>query len=229
MILIFIFFLVLFNNFLLFSNSLSNHAFITCQESNNLFVVDLEKQQVIKSYELGLSPAGIVIDKNHKKVLIANPDSNNISVIDTVNGLNFKIEANKSPLGITIDSKKSIIYVSNWYDNMLTVIDLEKKKILSTIKVGKSPAGLDFHPELNLIAVANRDSNSITLINGSNYNEYQVIDTQKSPFGVFFEPEGNLLAVTNVQSSSVSFIDLEKKKNNQKCKSWRMALSSIIQ
>ena len=207
-----IFFSLVFYNFSIFSNGYNDHAFITCQESNNLFVVDLEKAKVSKSFNLGTSPAAIFIDKIGGKVFVANPNSDNVSILDTKEDEVIEMDANKSPMGITYDTKKSLIYVTNWYDDIISVLSLGEKKILTTIRVGKSPAGIAFNQNLNLLAVANRDSNSVTLINGDDYNDSKTIQTEKSPFGVFFGPDGNLLAVTNVQSNSVSILDLNTQK-----------------
>ena len=128
-----IFFSLVFYNFSIFSNGYKNHAFITCQESNNLFVVDLEKAKVSKSFNLGSSPAAIFIDKIGGKVFVANPNSDNISIIDTKKDLVIEIDANKSPMGITYDTEKSLIFVTNWYDNIISVLSLKNKKILTTI------------------------------------------------------------------------------------------------
>ena len=147
-----VFFSLLLYNSSIFSNGYKDHAFITCQESNNLFVVDLKRAKVSKSFNLGSSPAAIFIDKIHGKVFVANPNSNNVSILDTNEDVVIEMDANKSPMGITYDNEKSLIFVTNWYDNIISVLSLEKKKILTTIKLGKSPAGIAFNQNLNLLS-----------------------------------------------------------------------------
>ena len=125
---IIIFLLIFALNSSLICHEYKNHAFVTCQESNNLFIINLDNDKIVKTFKLGLAPAAIDIDRVNGKVFIANPDSNNVSILNLSKEEITEINANKSPLGIIADSENSLVFVSNWYDNKISVIDLNKKK-----------------------------------------------------------------------------------------------------
>ena len=200
------------------SNSIKGEslAFITCQESNQVDVVNLESLSVEYSFKVGSAPAAIDIDTENKVVYVANPNSDNVSIINLKTQKVKNISANKSPLGVKFHSIHNKIIVSNWYDDTITIIDQSNQK-KKTIKVGKSPAGIDIHPTNGQIVVANRDSNTINIIEDLDKKIITTIKVQKSPFGVF----------SNVQSNSISVIDFKSRKiiKNFKVKEWPYQVS----
>ena len=214
----FLFFLIYFP-VLTFSNDLfdsfdinKDYALITSQESNLLDIIDLDLFKKVGSLKLGKSPAGIDVSNEKKIVFVANPNSDEISIIDFKNNTNVNIHSGNSPLGIAYDDNKKNVFVSNWYDNLISVIDINTNLITSKISVGKSPAGIALHPLNNDIVVANKESNSITIIDNSNYSNKKELSVQKSPFGVFFDQKGEFIYVTNVQSNSISIINYHDRK-----------------
>ena len=96
---------------------------------------------------------------------VANPNSNNVSIINLKTGKVENIAANKVQVGIKYHGILNKIVVSNWYDDTITIIDQDKEK---NNKVGKSPAGIDIHPITGQIVVANRDSNTVNIIEDLN-------------------------------------------------------------
>ena len=61
-------------------------------------------------------------------VYVANPNSNNVSIINLKTKKVENIAANKSPLGIKYHRIFNKIVVSNWYDDTITIIDQDIKK-----------------------------------------------------------------------------------------------------
>ena len=100
---IIIFLLIFALNSSLICHEYKNHAFVTCQESNNLFIINLDNDKIVKTFKLGLAPAAIDIDRVNGKVFIANPDSNNVSILNfldkpSICPKNFARET--SPIGL---------------------------------------------------------------------------------------------------------------------------------
>ena len=93
-------------------------AYITNQESHKLDVIDLKKKEKVTEIDLGKKPAAIFIDEASKDIYIANPGSNNVSLVNLSNNLHTLIEVGNSPLGVTVDKVNNYLFVSNWYDIM---------------------------------------------------------------------------------------------------------------
>lgn len=60
----------------------ANYAFISNQLSNDISVIDIDKKTVVSTITVGTAPAGVALSPNGQRVLISNPDSQNISVLD---------------------------------------------------------------------------------------------------------------------------------------------------
>ena len=66
-----------------------SYAFIKNQERNKLDVIELKKKKKIKEINVGNKPAGIAIDSINRQVYVSNPESGNVTQI---NSKNFKTQ-----------------------------------------------------------------------------------------------------------------------------------------
>ena len=94
-----------------------------------LDVIDLEAMKKIDEVEAGMKPAGILVDQQSQRIFVANPESNNVSIVNLSIKSNKLVNSGNSPMGLALDNKFNILFVSNWYDNTITVIDLNSEKI----------------------------------------------------------------------------------------------------
>lgn len=188
----------------------NNFAFITNQLDDSLDIINLDELRVIRNIKVGKKPAGIVINKDKKKIYISNPGGNSISIIDLIKNEKNEVFAGNNPLGIELSLDQKKIFISNWFDNLVTVINLENYKIVKQIKTKKSPAGLEIIPFSGDLLVANKGDNSISIIDTKNFTIKKSINVGKTPFGIFSDSVGKYAYVTNVQSNSISVIDLTK-------------------
>ena len=199
-----VFLFLLFNCYISFSQDM---AFITNQESDLLDVIDLEKMKKVNEIKVGKRPAGIIVDQLSKRVFVANPESNNVSIIDIDAKTNTIVEAGNSPISLALDNKKNLLFVSNWYDNKITILDLNSYEIKKKLNVGESPAGIYFDKKINKLFVANRESNNVSVIDTTKLKTIKNIEVEKAPFGVYSEEYLDYVVITNVQSNSISIID----------------------
>ena len=75
----FVFFIILLNHSI---TNTQDIAYITNQESNTLDVIDLEAMKKIDEVEVGMKPAGILVDQQSQRIFVANPESNNVSIVN---------------------------------------------------------------------------------------------------------------------------------------------------
>jgi YVTN family beta-propeller protein len=107
----------------------------------SISVIDPKNGKIIKEIIAGLHPNDIISDQSGKIVYVTNSNSDNISVINTLNDeitetisvrLQPKINPffGDSPNGLCLSSDEKLLYVANGMDNALAVIKLGKKAAL---------------------------------------------------------------------------------------------------
>jgi len=141
---------------------------------------------------------------------ISNPESQEISVIDTGNNTLIKnIKVGDSPVVIVVSPNGGKLYIADWYLNIVSVMDTDTMKIVSEIKVGKSPSGIAISPKGDRLYFANRDDHNLMLINVETESIEAIVPVQTAPFGVTAAKSSNKIFVANVRANSVSIIDLD--------------------
>lgn len=128
----------------------------------------------VLSAELDLVGAGGIAGANgstissSKRIYVANPRSNNVSVIDgETNALLKTVNVGTRPFCVGVNPITNRIYVSNQGSDNISVIDGFSNRVIATIKVGLSPEGVNVDPTTNRIYVTNSISNNVSVINGS--------------------------------------------------------------
>jgi YVTN family beta-propeller protein len=88
-------------------------------------------------------------------------------------------------------------YVSNSYDNSLSVIDLNKARLVVTIKTGKAPVNPTFNRDWTRLYVSNVQAGTISIVDTKTR---KVIDTISAggtnPSGLRFLPDGKHLVIS---------------------------------
>lgn len=146
-------------------------------------ILDPKTGHKLKDIIVGLHPNDIVSDKNGKFIYVTNSNSDNISVINTINdevmetiSVRLQPEINPffgdSPNGLCLSPDEKTLYVANGMDNAIAVISLgknatRKSKLSSSTVTGFIPTGaypgavcVSYH---GTMYVANIEGNGIHL------------------------------------------------------------------
>jgi YVTN family beta-propeller protein len=108
-------------------------------------VIDRSTGKVLKEVVVGLHPNDIVSDKNGKYIYVTNSNSDNVSVINTLNDtvaetINLRLQGasnpyfGDSPNGLGLSPNGKFLYVANGMDNAVAVVKLGKD---ATIKASE--------------------------------------------------------------------------------------------
>jgi YVTN family beta-propeller protein len=133
-------------------------------------VVDLASHREVKQIVVGLHPSGIIATPDGRQVLVANANSDTVSVIDTASDTLIetistrpaeKLLFGSAPNALAISRDGKTIYASNGTNNAVAVIDFApgKSRLLGFIPTGWYPAGLALDAHRNAIYVANVKGN----------------------------------------------------------------------
>jgi YVTN family beta-propeller protein len=138
---------------------------------------------------------------------ITNFDSNNVSVIDTVNNnVTAIVNVGSNPFGVAVNPDGTKAYVTNSGNNTVSVIDTTTNNVTSTIKVGSEPIGIAVDPDGIKVYVAARNSNIVSVIDTLNNNVTAAMNVGNNPIGVAVNQKSAY--VTNSGSDNISVINI---------------------
>lgn len=131
---------------------------VTGQESDKLYVIDLNNNEIIKSINTGERPHSVIISPDDRTAYVTNQWSGTVSVIDLEIGeLTHTINAGGGASGIIADFERNILYVSNTYTANISVIDLNTGAEIKRLRAGNYPSGLSISPDnKTVVAVSQR-------------------------------------------------------------------------
>ena len=144
-------------------------------------------------------------------LLVVNPDSDTISLIDTAEReKTAEIPVGVEPRSVALLPGESRALVANQGSDTLSVVDLTARRTVATIPVGDRPVSVAVSPDGRLVAVAELGDDVIRLLDGANLSTRAVIPVDDRPHGLAFTPDGRLL-VTHLLSGQVSVIALYRR------------------
>src|ERR1035437_1488086 len=163
---------------------------------------------------------------------ITNHESDNVSVIDTINNTVIATVPVKShPFGVAVSPDGKKVYVANNDDDNVSVIDTATRNVTCTVPIGVDligyfPFGVAVSPDGGRVYVTNTYKGCVTKTckgrkhtnKEENHFSVHVIDTATNtvtdtvpvgsfPKGITVSPDGKKVYVTNSWNDNVSVID----------------------
>mgnify|MGYP001584199382 FL=1 len=165
-----------------------NKAYVICGDSDDVIVFDLEKKSIVESIPCGNSPHSIYICKRKNLIIVANMNSDSITIIDcTQNGKikNVRVGSYPTKAVITTDGNYILVCESNiGMDNKgsISIISLKNYNVLYKIPVGNSP--VDMYCNERYCYVSNFGEGTVSILDINNYKEIKKIEVGGMPRGI---------------------------------------------
>jgi len=151
--------------------------------------------------------SAIAITADGASLLVVNPDSNSLSVVETATQAKLaEISVGADPRAVAVDEARGRAYVVNRGSDNVSVIDLVKREVVQDLKVGYRPVGIAVSPDGGLLAVAESGDDSVRLLDGGDLSTRAVVPTADRPCGLAFTPDGRRLLVAHLLSGEVTVI-----------------------
>lgn len=183
-------------------------AYVTCQNGEQVSVLDMQTHKEISRWSVPGKPAGVAVAKN--AVFTVAPDSKTVRRHDPHTGnVVAQVQLEGGPIGVAHDAGRNRLFVSDWYNARIWVLDAQTLEPLRDLSVGAAPAGLALSPDGRYLASADRDADQASVFDASTLALLHRISVGTRPFGLGFAPDGRLF-VGNVGSNDVSVIDPEQ-------------------
>ncbi len=181
--------------------------FVAGNLSNRLLELDLETRQLVRTFDVGVAPYGVVLAG--RKAYVSNwggrrPDANSVT----------------GPAGrgmlVRVDPVR---YIAN--EGSVSVIDLDAGRVLSEVLVGLHSSGLAITPDRRHVVVANAGSDSLCVIDTRTDKVVDIISLRwhpndffgASPNALAFDPSGKTLYVCNGTQNAIAVLAFKPRKS----------------
>lgn len=181
-------------------------AYVTCQNGEELSVIDLGARAEVARWTLPGKPAGVAVAPGAVYTVAAESKTLRRHALSGDVGAEAVLDG--GPMGIAVDAARGRVFVSDWYAGRVWVRDAATLAPLTELAVGAAPSGLDLSPDGRFLAVAERDADRVSAFDAETLAPLWRAPVGARPFGLRFAPDGRLF-VANVGSDDVTVLDPE--------------------
>lgn len=186
-------------------------AYVICGESNYVMVFDLIENTLVEEIPCGNLPHSITVNKKKKLLLIANFESDSLTLIDLEDKKNItqvRVGAYPTKALFTIDGEHILVCESNIGSEMkgnISILPLKNLKLLNRILVGKYP--VDMYLNTSYCLISNFGDGTISVVDSNNYKEIRKINVGGMPRGLI--SMGNYIYVGDNYNNKLIRVNLE--------------------
>lgn len=167
---------------------INNDAYIICGECDSLMMFDLDKERICQEIPCGNLPHSITINSEKEMILIANMQSDSLTLIDCIDkgwSKEIKVGAYPTKAIFTLDNEYILVCESNigsYYKGTIGIIHIKSLRTVSRITVGNSP--VDIFCDERYCYVSNFGDGTISIIDINNNREIKKINIGGMPRGI---------------------------------------------
>jgi YVTN family beta-propeller protein len=159
---------------------------------------------------LKFASSTIAITPDGATILVVNPDSNSVSLVDTSTlTVIDEIKVGVDPRSVAVAADGQVAYVANQSSGDLSVINLSTRLVTLTSPAGIRPSGVVVSPDGKYVAVADLGDDEVRLFNPATLTELVYIQVADRPSGLAFTPDSRRLLVTHLLSGDVTVLTVE--------------------
>lgn len=199
----------------------STIAYVGVEGEDEVWVINLETENVLAKIKVGRAPHGIVFGPNKRYGYVSNIGSHNISVIDvSKNKVVDTIPARTNPLGAAVTPDGKTLLVATPSTNDVLIFDISpgdeqpKPKLIASIPTetlsSYMPHLIAVSPDSKRAWVTNMDSGDISVIDISKKEIVSSIKVGNGPHGIAGTPDGKYLWVALYDEDKVVVVDALK-------------------
>jgi len=160
----------------------SSMAYVTLQGVNKVAAIDLRRQEVVWTAEVGSTPAGIMWLNG--KLLVANMGTDHFAVVDPVDGrVERRVVTGRGAHQLFLSPDGKVLWVNNRVDGTTVSLDPRTYAILRTYRVPGGPDCIDFAPDGRLW-ITQRFIQKVGVLDPAS-GELQSFAVGRSPHGIF--------------------------------------------
>ena len=154
--------------------------------------------------------SAIAITSDGATLLVVNPDSNSLSLVDLDQGNAVtEIPVGVDPRTVAVDGNGRCAYVANRGSASISVVDLVAKKHVAEIAAGYRPYGVVVSPDGGRLYVAEQGANQVRIVDTRTLATTALLPTHDRPSGLAVTDDGRILYVTHLLNNAITAITLQ--------------------
>lgn len=190
----------------------ANLVYVACPDIDTVYVVAVDKFQVVDAFTVTGNPAYLAVDSDKRKIHILATALNKITPYDIsthLPGSDIEIPMANAPIFMAVNNRSLTAYVLD-AQGVLTSIDLVSGDMLHRNRVGNRPNYLYYILGLEKLAVSSTIDQTVYLVNPDSLEIEESISLGSPPLGlVSWE---NFLYIAEGTANTVSVYDLSARK-----------------
>ncbi|HTR87099.1 MAG TPA: YncE family protein [Reyranella sp.] len=163
----------------------STTVFVSLQNSGRLIAVDLARQTVKWSTDVGKAPAGVVALPDGKRLLVALTGEQSIVTVDAESGaVTGRLETGKAAHNFRALGDGRHYFLSNRIESTISLIDTQDMKVEASVRVPGGPDDMDITPDGKELWVTQRFLRRVAIVDIAKMNLIDTVRVGKSPHGL---------------------------------------------
>lgn len=164
----------------------SKTVFVTIQQTGRLIAIDLETQTMKWNVVVGISPAGVVMLPDDRRLLVGLTGEDGIVVVDPQNGqLIGRLKTGRGAHNFWSQADGRHYFLTNRLDGTVSRIDTQEMRVANQIRVPGGPDCIDMTPDGKELWVTQRFLRRVAVVDLVEMKMIASIPVGKSPHGVF--------------------------------------------
>jgi DNA-binding beta-propeller fold protein YncE len=160
----------------------SSMVYVSLQGTNRLAAIDLTRMTVVWDTEVGKTPAGVMWHGG--KLLVANMGSNDVAIVDPVDGrVERRLAGGRGAHQLFLSPDGRTIYVNARVDGTTTAFDARTLQTKQVYAIPGGPDCIDFAPDGRLW-ITERWAGKVAVLDPRT-GKYDPIEVGRSPHGIF--------------------------------------------
>jgi len=159
---------------------------------------------------VGRSGSSISITADGLLLLVVNPDSNSLTLVDTGTAVPLsEIAVGINPSSVVLSHDDATAYVANQGSDTLSVVDVAAGAVIADVAVGDRPAGVALSPDGRFLAVAELGSDTVRFLDSGTLVTLSATAVADRPYDLAFTPDGRALLITHLLSGFVTHLPVQ--------------------
>jgi DNA-binding beta-propeller fold protein YncE len=186
----------------------------------------LEKTDSIvlgKPWPVKISPTGIALDDEAKKLFIATKEDSALYVADISTKNISRMALGHEAYACVLSFDKKVLYVSLWGGEKVAVVDIDKLAVRATIAVGSNPNDMTLTKNGRYLFVSHANDNSVSVIDTQQEKVIEVFSSAlfpnspagSTPNAVALSGDEELLYIANADNNCLAVFDVEEPGNSK--------------
>ncbi|SCA57994.1 Outer membrane protein [Candidatus Terasakiella magnetica] len=193
--------------------SFSAHSatvYVSNEKDDTVSVIDSDTMKVVRTFEVGQRPRGIILSHDHKKLFICTSDDDTVEIYDAATEKKIgELPSGADPELFALHPDNRRLYIANEDDALTTVVDVETSEVIAQIDVGVEPEGMAVSHNGKWAITTSETTNMVHWIDTAKNELFEntLIDARPR-YGVF-EKDDSLLWASSEIGGTVSVIETE--------------------